>query len=228
MRYGYGMVIPVVHMLELGGDEFLGQRDSDGRFIAIDSPWDIPDGWWQDVEPFGPSLGLITPCTASIVIDEEQVGSVVIAVIGGRPGCVAIHCTKYALTGALLRQIPLARLVREAAIANTVRVMTTETGTFGARYVEGGPGFGQLLTDLRSELAAVEDASRRRVISRAFLAEVALTYRDAMNMGKAPAKAVQQAFGPTTPENARRWIASARREGLLGPALGPGKAGESV
>lgn len=221
--------IPIAYVLDLGVEEFLGLRDENGDFRQLTSLREIPISYWQEVEMFGPSLGLLKPCTASILMNEESVGSMTIGVIDGHPACVAITSSTHGLTGALLRQIPIASLVRDAASTSTVRVLSTESGAvFGARYVDGGPGFGQLLTDLRSELAAVEDNSRRRVISRAFLAEVALIYRDAVAMNKAPAKAVQMALGPTTPENARRWIASARREGLLGPALGPGRKGEII
>ena len=220
--------IPIAYVLELGGEEFLGLRDHNGGFRQINSLREVPDTDWQPVEMFGPSLGLLKPCTASIVLNDEEVGSITIGVRDGRPSCIAITSVTHGLTGSLLRQIPLASLVRETASTSTVRVLSTESGIFGARYVEGGPGFGQLLIDLRAELTAVEDDSRRRVISRTFLAEVASIYREALANGLAPAKTVQMKLGPTTPENARRWIASARREGFLGPALGPGRAGEAI
>ena len=217
--------LPIAYVLELGGEEFLGLRDHNGGFRPVNSLLEISD--WRQVQMFGPSLGLLTPCTAAIVMDEKHVGSISIGIVDGRPGCVSIHCTTHALTGSLLRQIPLASLVREAALTSTVRVLTADEGFFGARYVEGGLGFGQLMNDLRSELEAVEGNARRRVINRAFLGEVASIYREAMAVGAPPAKVVQFRLGPTTPENARRWISQARREGLLGPSLGKGRAGEA-
>lgn len=219
------MDLPIVHVLELGGDEFYGVTGINGEFRPITS---LQETGMYPVELFGANLGLLKPCTASIVINDVPVGTVNIGVTDGRPGCVSIHSTTHALTGSLLRQIPLARLVREAAIANTVRVMDTELGVFGARYVEGGPGFGQLLEDLRAELTAVDELGRRRVINASFLKMVAHIYRTALRLGKNPAKHVEDMLGPTSPANARRWIAAARREGYLGPAPGRGRAGEVI
>jgi hypothetical protein len=105
-------------------------------------------------------------------------------------------------------------------------VLSTESGVFGARYVDGGPGFGQLMDDLREELVGVEDLGRRRIMNEAFLRMVAHVYRTALRLGEPPAKHVEQMLGPTSPANARRWIAAARREGYLGPAPAQGKAGE--
>lgn len=218
--------LPIAYVLELGGEEFLGLRSHDGGFRQIDSLREVPKEDWQEVEMFGPSLGLLTPCTASIVINDESIGHITISVINGRPGCVSIWSRKHGLTGALLRQLPIAGLVRDATIASTVRVLKADDGIFGARYVDGGLGFGHLLSDLRAELAAVEDRGRRRVVNSAFLAQVADVYRSALGKMIPPAKHVQTILGPTTPANARRWIAAARREGFLGPAPGRGKAGE--
>lgn len=218
--------LPILYLLEMGGEEFLGLREEDGGFRQIDSLNEVPQDEWQQVEMFGPSLGLLIPCRASITMNDEVVGSITISVINGRPGCSAIWSRTHGLTGVLLRQIPLASLVRDAAISSTVRVLKAQDGIFGARYVDGGLGFGHLLDDLRDELAAVGDSARRRVLSPHFLGEVALIYRDALSLKVSPALAVQRALGPTTPENARRWIAVARREGFLGPAPGRGKAGE--
>jgi len=221
--------IPIAYVLELGGEEFLGLRDYNGNFQQINSLREVPQSDWCLVDMFGPSLGLMRPCTASLLVGDRPIGYIDIRVIGGRPGCVAIVANHdQSLTGALLRQIPLARLVRDAATSHTVRVLKSEGGIFGARYVDGGPGFGQLLADLRRELAAVDDGARRRVINAAFLADVAAIYREALSYGIAPARAVQDTFGPTTPTNARRWVAAARREGFLGPALARGRAGELI
>lgn len=220
--------IPIAYILELGGEEFLGIRELNGDFRQIESLREIPDIDWFQVEMFGPSLGLLIPCTATITVNDEPVGQLSIRIIDGRPTCSTISAPLHGLTGALLRQIPIASLVREATVANAVRVLKTEEGIFGARYVEGGPGFGQLHDDLRAELATVDEKARRRVISSDFLKDVASIYREALSHGVAPALAVQNAFGPTTPANARRWIAYARRDGFLGPAPARGKAGEII
>lgn len=220
--------VPIAYVLELGGEEFLGLRDASGGFQQINSLREVPGNEWSPVEMFGPSLGLMKPCQATILLNDEPIGSIGIGVREGRPACISINSQTHGLTGSLLRQIPIASLVREAAIANTVRVLSTEEGVFGARYVDGGPGFGDLLEDLRTVLATIEENSRRRIINDAFLKMVAHVYRTALRLGEPPAKHVENMLGPTSPANARRWIAAARKEGYLGPAPGPGKAGELV
>jgi hypothetical protein len=220
--------IPIAYVLELGGEEFLGLRDYNGDFRQIESLREIPLTDWQPVEMFGPSLGLLIPCRADITNPRgEPVGWISIRVVDGNPACIMIGANPgEALSSSLIKSIPIATLVREAATVSTVRVLKTEGGFFGARYVDGGPGFGQLLGDLREELTAVDEKARRRVISPDFLRDVAAIYREAVSHGIAPARAVQDALGPTTPTNARRWIAAARREGFLGPAPAVGRAGE--
>jgi hypothetical protein len=220
--------IPIAYVLELGGEEFLGLRDHNGDFQQIDSLKQVPVTDWTPVEMFGPSLGLLKPCTAAILVRDEPIGQIGIAIRDGRPACVSITSTTHPLTGSLLRQIPFASLVRQAAIAHTVRVLRTESGIFGARYVSGGAGFGQLLEDLQTELVTVDERARKRVINESFLKMVAHIYRTALRLGEPPAKHVENMLGPTTPANARRWIAAARREGHLGPAPGRGRAGEVV
>jgi len=215
--------IPIAYVLELGGEEFLGVRDDDGGFRQIDSLEEIAESSY--VEMFGPSLGLVRPCVASIVVDEETMGVIEIAIFDGQPGCIAINSSR-GLTGTLLRQIPLASLVREAAMTGTVRVLSTDNRIFGARYVEGGAGFGQLHDDLQTQLAKVEEHGRRRVMDESFLKMVAHIYRTALRLKLPPAKHVGDMLGPTSPANARRWIAAARREGYLGPAPAVGRAGE--
>lgn len=204
----------------------MGLREANGDFRQIESLREVPDTDWWPVEMFGPSLGLLRPCHAAIIVNDETVGHLAIRVVDGRPTCVSITSLQHGLTGSLLRQIPIANLVREATVAATVRVLKTPEGIFGARYVDGGPGFGQLLADLRAELATVDERARRRVLSPEFLGDVAALYREAIALGVPPARAVEDALGPTTPTNARRWVAAARREGFLGPAPAVGRAGE--
>lgn len=220
--------LPIAYVLELGGEEFLGLRDRDGNFEQIGSLKQVPATDWSPVEGFGPSLGLLKPCTAAILLNEQPIGQIGIAIRDGRPACVSITSLTHAITGSLLRQIPFASLVRQAAMSHTVRVLRTEEGVFGARYVDGGPGFGQLVADLRTELAAVDERNRRRTINEPFLKMVAHVYRTALRLGEPPAKHVEAMLGPTSPANARRWIAAARSEGYLGPAPGRGQAGELV
>lgn len=222
--------IPIAYMLELGGNEFLGVRDYNGDFRQIESIREIRETDNQAVEMFGPSLGLLIPCRADILDSAgEPVGYMSIRVVNGHPACTLMAANpNQALTSSLLRQIPLASLVREAAAAQVVRVFKTGEGLVGARYVEGGPGFGDLLEDLRKELAAVDERGRRRVVDEAFLRMVANVYRSGLAIGVPPSKHVENMLGPTTPANARRWVAAARREGFLGPAPTVGRAGELV
>lgn len=219
--------IPIVYVLELGGEEFLGIRDQDGGFQQIDSLTEVPETDWQQVETFGPGLGLLVPCSADIVNEyEERVGLLNVRIINGRPACASIFAYAHGLTSSFLRQLPIAKMVREATIPNTVRVLIHDKLLFGARYVEGGLGFGQLHADLRKELEAVDERARRRVIDDDFLRTVADLYRRGLELGIAPAQSVEAHLGPTTPANARRWIAAARARGFLGPAPARGKAGE--
>lgn len=220
--------IPIAYVLELGGEEFLGIRDTGGNFQQIESLDEVPKDDWQQVETFGPGLGLLVPCLAHITNDSgDRIGGLSIRIIHGKPACMQIYSLE-GITSSMLRQLPLTRLVHEAVSTSTVRIMETDTMLFGARYVEGGPGFGELHEDLRRELATVGERARRRVVDRPFLTEVAKIYRAAYNSGLPPARAVEDVFGPCTPTTARRWIAAARREGLLGPAPARGRAGETT
>lgn len=219
--------LPLVYVLELGGEEFLGLREEDGSFSQLDSIYDVPDTEYAQIEMFGSSLGLVIPCRADILdSDGDVIGYMQIRVINGRPGCAVIVGSGRPITGALLRQLPIAQLVREATIASTVRVLKSEGMFFAGRYVDGGAGFGQLLTDLREELAHLEEKGRRRVVDDNFLKMVAHVYRTALRLGLPPARHVQEMLGPTTPANARRWVAAARAAGFLGSAPARGRAGE--
>lgn len=115
----------------------------------------------------------------------------------------------------------------EVAERSSYRVFRTS----GQRYIgvyytdafEGKLGFRDDLEELRSDVSR-----KRRTLNGDFLSEVAAVYRDAVARRAPPAKAVQEQFGPTTPENARRWIALARENGQLGKAVAKGRAGEQT
>jgi|tagenome__1003787_1003787.scaffolds.fasta_scaffold18062943_1 hypothetical protein len=77
-------------------------------------------------------------------------------------------------------------------------------------------GFGDDLAELRADMTP----ERHRTLDDAFLAEVAAAYRDAASRRLPRGEFVQEKFGPTTPENVRRWTALARKRGLL-DALNP-------
>lgn len=68
---------------------------------------------------------------------------------------------------------------------------------------------------------------RRRIVTPALLREVAEVYRGAHAAGNPPTVAVQEHFN-TSHRNAARWVAEARKAGILGPATGtkPGELGD--
>jgi hypothetical protein len=179
----------------------------------------------QPAVPFGAGLALEQPCTAALPAEgDEVVGFLEVGVASGRPACIAIRALHgHALTGAYLRSLPIATLVLDAGLAHTVRVYRTPRGAYvGVRYVKHPDiGFGDDFRELESEVRT----RMRHSLDDSFLEQVARTYREALPTGR-PAKAVEENFGPTTPENARRWIMLARRRGLLGKAPGRGQTGE--
>jgi hypothetical protein len=95
----------------------------------------------------------------------------------------------------------------------------------GELYLEAGGnpvGVGLLREELDAEL---ERRPRRQTLTEEFLREVAQVYRDALAQGVSTQTAIQRRW-PTSAANARRWIAKARGERLLGPAPSPRVAGE--
>ncbi|BCT76084.1 hypothetical protein SCMU_19260 [Sinomonas cyclohexanicum] len=68
---------------------------------------------------------------------------------------------------------------------------------------------------------------RRDRVTDAKLLEVASVYREAMDQGKGPTRAVMEHF-QTSYSTAARWVGMARKvKGGLGPSLGKFKEGES-
>lgn len=68
-------------------------------------------------------------------------------------------------------------------------------------------------------------ARQRRVATPDLLRDVAEVYRSAMTAGKPPTMAVASHFN-VSHRTGTRWVAEARKEGFLGPAIGP-TAGEA-
>lgn len=184
----------------------------------------------QTVAPYGPGLALILPCSYE-VLDEsgEVVADIDVGVAAGRLACTSIRARPgRELTGAFLRGLPVAKWTQEAARASTVRVLRTPRGAvFGARYIASDAlGFGDAFRELDADLARTQGGRKPRTLDEQFLSDVATVYREAVARGYPPAKAVEEEFGPTTPENARRWIALARDKGQLRKAPREGQAGE--
>ena len=200
---------PVVHGIVLGGEEHYGALLSDGEFLELERP-DL--GNISRISVIGDGLGLVLPCRAEI-LDEREIAVAIaeIEVENGNIMCTAIRALPgQQLTGKLLRQVPISRLVREAAANGVVHLRKG----FAVRFVTGP--FGVERPDLQEPRKVDDD----------FLGEVASVYREAVAIGITPALAIKRRFG-TTPGNARRWVMQARKRGLLGPARGIGKAGEA-
>jgi hypothetical protein len=107
-----------------------------------------------------------------------------------------------------IREIPVAALVRAAAEVSIWRSRSTDDG--GIKAVPGWP----LQVPTRAPGAGPGDEHLRAV---------AATYQLAYATGARPTKAVMERFGLPR-ATASRWIALARKRGLLGPAT-PRKAG---
>lgn len=180
----------------------------EGEFMELERP-DL--GKINRIGVVGEGLGLVLPCYAEILDENEaQVATAEIEVQEGDLICTAIWALPgQRLTGNLLRQVPIARLVREAAANAIVHLRDG----FAVRFVSGP--FGVIPPDLQGP----------RKIDDDFLSEVASVYREAVAIGITPALSIQRRFG-TSPGNARRWVMRARKRGLLGPAPSRGKAGE--
>ena len=195
--------------------------------------WEEPRGEWEAV-PLGEGLALRQPLLYHLRDPEEkELAELEIGVVGGRAGCTAIRARGEALTGALLRSLPLGRIVREALRGETVRVTREAEGqVVGELYPdfpEGMLGFGDLRTELDDELETVAKPKHkraRRELTGDFLQEVAEVYRAAHARGHSTQRAIMDRFGPASPASARRWVWHARDRGFLGDAPRERVAGE--
>jgi hypothetical protein len=133
-----------------------------------------------------------------------------------------------------LRGQPLDDLMHQAAdrarLARDFQDFRREQG-----IKDGEPFTLQQQQDLELKLGAKTEGAflrplpqptrQRRVATTALLREVADIYRTAFAAGKAPTAAVAAHFS-VSHRTGTRWVAEARKEGFLGPALGP-TAGEA-
>jgi hypothetical protein len=138
----------------------------------------------------------------------------------GRPRCVALRVTaksEGAVTGDMLRRLPVARHVERAALqaASVVEVQKDLRG--GITQI--GP------VSNREQAAEVLESAARRVprrgspVSDEHLKQVATLYRKALRMQgpkKAPTEAVAMQMHVSR-STAGRWVRKARDAGFLGP-----------
>jgi hypothetical protein len=120
------------------------------------------------------------------------------------------------LTATRLRKTALARMIEAA-------------GSRAALKKDGsGIGFA-ILRDKQGWLEAYRSEAhkprRGQRLEDEHLAKVAEIYRDALATGRPPTQTVAEVMHTARP-NAGRWVAEARRRGLLAQAPGPGRAGE--
>jgi hypothetical protein len=186
----------------------------------------------QRVAAYGPGLALAQPLKVPY-LDEagEHLLDVEIGVSQGQPACLGVVSAHgVPLTGKILRELPLGRIVADAATRNSYRVFRKKRGGYiGVHVSDAFQGMLGFQDDRHALEGEVRDAlRRRRAIDNEFLTQVAEIYRDAAARGEPTAEALKERFGPTTLENARRWISIARRRGFLGEALNErgGRAGE--
>lgn len=200
--------LPLVYGISFGAEERYGVIGDDGNFIEISDPHSWDRGR-KEFLPLAGDLLLEIPCTAEILDTAgNEIGEIEVGVVDERLVCVAIRAYDgHELTGHMFRQIPLSKLVREAAKG---KIAHWRDG-FAVRFIND---------------TVAPESPRRRTINDAFLSAVAVEYRNALALGIPPSLSVAQRFGPTTHENARRWVAAARQRGFLGKSPGQRRKGE--
>lgn len=158
--------------------------------------------------------GLSMPRTVTVHVEDLN-GYNVELVVGARDGRLVASevrvCEREggpAVTGEVLRSIPVATLTKHAAAHALDYEYRDGVASMKAR--EFTPGY-------------VENVRAAGPVA-ATLEAVAYLYRLAVLMGEPPTKTVEQTL-ELPRSTAGRWVALARKEGFLGAAEGPGKAG---
>ena len=204
---------PVVLGIVLGDEERYGRLDENGNFQEVEDPLSEPH---VDLAPLTGTLALELPCTAELLdVSGKPVAVLNIEVNSSRAICTSITALPgEELTGQLLRQAPIASLVREAAEGSVVHLRQG----FAVRFAAGNPAF-----SVGNDLPVTP---KRRVLNDEFLQNVASIYREAVEAGLSTQQEIQRQLGPISDEGARRWVMLARKAGFLGEAQGRWKAGE--
>jgi hypothetical protein len=208
-------------------------RVGDAGPVQIGDGYLLPERFYAIVVPDDPDLPL---CNLGLVVER------------GRPVCVDLRCERREgsppITGEVLRQLPVATYTREATRHVAKRLVPDPEGN-GWRTVsalgpeatpvewrdDDVPVYGRDSEPVPPEQRFDTQydrwaaAPRRRgPIRDDELRDVASVYRAAHADHRPPTQAVSARFGVSR-STAGRWIAEARRRGLLGDAR-PGMAGE--
>jgi hypothetical protein len=132
----------------------------------------------------------------------------------GRGRCVGIKIEPLdggAVTGELLRKVPIATLVRHAVPEAGSRIRETAPGRFEPLIgTERDDAYSQLLENTRP-------VRRGAPITDDHLKQVAAVYGEALVNGEPPLRTVEAQFKAKR-STASKWVAMARQRGHLGPA----------
>jgi hypothetical protein len=143
----------------------------------------------------------------------------------GRPVCSGVHLDLLEtadvepVTALLVRQLPIARLIREA---RRERFLATGGGLFDAEPDDQVGAIGRRLSaEEKSRHAWSEDAPKRRraALDEDHYRQVAHVYSRAASAGLPPTLAVMHTMFVSRP-TASRWVAEARARRLIPPAAG--------
>jgi hypothetical protein len=193
----------------------------------------LPERFYAVVVPDDPDLPV---CNLGFVVER------------GRPVCVDLRCERREggppISGEVLRQLPIATYAREATRHVAKRLVPDPEGN-GWRTVSAlapesqpiefrddeTPVFGAASAPVPAEQRFDTQYSqwaaaprRRGPLRDDDLREIAAVYRAALAAGEPPTRTVAARFGVAR-STAGRWVAEARRRGVLGKAR-PRMAGE--
>lgn len=162
-----------------------------------------------------------------------------VQVVDGRPRCSSLTCLKReggaAITDSSIRHLRIADIISYSAqlVLRDAKEQPDGTWAMEPRVPEGAVGDVELVRENQRALSKVRRIPRgRHVLTDKFLKELAGGYRLAVERNvRSPAQELAQAYslrvGHDVPRTTvHRWIAEARRRGMLG-STAPGKKGEN-
>jgi len=197
----------------------------------------VVEAWDAELVPFGGRFQAPARFSARVT-DERYPVRLTIHIDDGQPMLHALERLPGGppLTGALLRAIPLERLVREVAWTTVYEPQLMERAE--AKRLghpdEAAARPGEPLPVLRGllgragglqELQKLPQGRHRPrsgvAVPDSTLEQVAAIYRQALAQGIGPTKAVWAQFKPRISRStAGRWVGEARKRGFLGSAIG--------